>query len=70
MVDAWIDDNGQPVLRRIPLSDPRAHQFLESYLPAFFAAGALCLIAAVLILTLGDRRERKRQGVAVARAAA
>jgi predicted MFS family arabinose efflux permease len=43
---------------------------LLSYLPAFFAAGALCLIAAVLILTLGDRRERKRQGVAVARAAA
>jgi predicted MFS family arabinose efflux permease len=42
---------------------------LLSYLPAFFAAGALCLIAAVLILTLGDRRERKRQGVAVARAA-
>src|SRR5205807_7135965 len=32
MVDAWIDDNGQPVLRRIPLADPRAHQFLESYL--------------------------------------
>jgi hypothetical protein len=30
----------------------------------------LCLIAAVLILTLGDRSERKRQGVAVARAAA
>jgi sugar phosphate permease len=43
---------------------------LLSYLPAFFAAGALCLIAAVLILTLGDRSERKRQGVAVARAAA
>jgi predicted MFS family arabinose efflux permease len=43
---------------------------LLSYLPAFFAAGALCLIAAVLILTLGDRRERKRQQVAVARAAA
>jgi predicted MFS family arabinose efflux permease len=43
---------------------------LLSYLPAFFAAGALCLIAAVLILTLDDRRERKRQGVAVARAAA
>ena len=43
---------------------------LLSYLPAFFAAGALCLIAAVLVLTLGDRRERKRQGVAVARAAA
>ena len=43
---------------------------LLSYLPAFFAAGALCLIAAGLILTLGDRRERKRQGVAVARAAA
>jgi len=43
---------------------------LLSYLPAFFAAGALCLIAAVLILTLGDRRERKRQGVAVVRAAA
>ena len=43
---------------------------LLSYLPAFFAAGALCLIAAVLIPTLGDRRERKRQGVAVARAAA
>jgi predicted MFS family arabinose efflux permease len=43
---------------------------LLSYLPAFFAAGALCLIAAVLILTLGDRHERKRQGVAVARAAA
>jgi predicted MFS family arabinose efflux permease len=42
---------------------------LLSYLPAFFAAGALCLIAAMLILTLGDRRERKRQGVAVARAA-
>jgi predicted MFS family arabinose efflux permease len=39
---------------------------LLSYLPAFFAAGALCLIAAVLILTLGDRSERKRQGVAVA----
>jgi predicted MFS family arabinose efflux permease len=34
---------------------------LLSYLPAFFAAGALCLIAAVLILTLGDRSERKRQ---------
>ena len=43
---------------------------LLSYLPAFFAAGALCLIAAVLMLTLGDRSERKRQGVAVARAAA
>src|SRR5262245_30817169 len=43
---------------------------LLSYLPACFAAGALCLIAAVLILTLGDRSERKRQGVAVARAAA
>ena len=43
---------------------------LLSYLPAFFAAGALCLIAAVLILTLGDRSELKRQGVAVARAAA
>jgi len=43
---------------------------LLSYLPAFFAAGALCLIAAVLILTLSDRSERKRQGVAVARAAA
>jgi predicted MFS family arabinose efflux permease len=43
---------------------------LLSYLPAFFAAGALCMIAAVLILTLGDRSERKRQGVAVARAAA
>src|SRR5262249_11014298 len=43
---------------------------LLSYLPAFFAAGALCLIAAMLILTLGDRSERKRQGVAVARAAA
>jgi predicted MFS family arabinose efflux permease len=43
---------------------------LLSYLPAFFAAGALCLIAAMLIQTLGDRRERKRQGVAVVRAAA
>jgi hypothetical protein len=37
MVDAWIEENGQPVLRRIPLADPRSHQFLESYLPALYA---------------------------------
>jgi hypothetical protein len=28
---------------------------LSSYLPAFFLAGALCLIAAALILTIGQR---------------
>jgi hypothetical protein len=28
---------------------------LASYLPAFFIAGALCLIAAALILTIGPR---------------
>ena len=30
---------------------------LSSYLPAFFAAGVLCLIAAALVLTLGCRRQ-------------
>ncbi len=36
MVDAWVEENGQPALKRIPLSDPRARQFLDSYLPALY----------------------------------
>lgn len=40
---------------------------LSSYLPAFFSAGALCLIAAALILTIG---QRERGGVAVTSVAA
>jgi len=35
---------------------------LSSYLPAFFTSGALCLIAAALILTVG---QRNRGGEAV-----
>jgi sugar phosphate permease len=42
---------------------------LLSYLPAFFASGVLCLIAAVLILTLGQRR-REGETVTSAPAAA
>jgi predicted MFS family arabinose efflux permease len=38
---------------------------LSSYLPAFFTSGALCLIAAALILTIG---QRDRGGEAVAAA--
>jgi hypothetical protein len=41
---------------------------LSSYLPAFFAAGALCLIAAALVLTL-DKRERQPVKTPVAAAA-
>lgn len=37
MVDAWVDENGHAVLKRVPLTDERAHRFLESYLPALYA---------------------------------
>jgi predicted MFS family arabinose efflux permease len=40
---------------------------LLSYLPAFFSAGALCLIAAALILTI---RQRERGGIAMTSVAA
>ena len=36
MVDAWVEKNGQPVLERIPLSDPRSRVFLDGYLPALY----------------------------------
>lgn len=36
MVDAWVEENGQPVLKRIPLADPRSHAFLNGYLPALY----------------------------------
>ena len=37
MVDAWVEENGQPVLKRVPLTDPRARAFLDTYLPALYA---------------------------------
>ena len=37
---------------------------LESYLPAFFAAGGLCLIAAALALTLGGGERRAAPNLA------
>ena len=36
MVDAWVVENGQPVLQRIPLADPRSRAFLDTYLPALY----------------------------------
>jgi hypothetical protein len=36
MVEAWVEENGQPVLTRVPLEDPRSRAFLNSYLPALY----------------------------------
>jgi predicted MFS family arabinose efflux permease len=38
----------------------------ESYLPAFFAAGALCLIASMLVLTIGRNAARPATAPAAA----
>src|SRR5258707_7509247 len=70
LVFGWIFAGHQLGAATAAFGAGLSRTLLLSYLPAFFAAGALCLIAAALILTIGDRRERKRQGVAVARAAA
>lgn len=35
-VDAWVEENGEPVLKRVPLADPRSRAFLDSYLPALY----------------------------------
>ena len=35
-VDAWVEENGQPVLKRIPLAEPRSKAFLNTYLPALY----------------------------------
>ncbi|MCW5979544.1 MAG: DUF4091 domain-containing protein [Bryobacteraceae bacterium] len=34
MVPAWINDNGKAALQEVPFKDPRAQQFLNTFLPA------------------------------------
>ena len=36
MTEAWIVEGGKPVLRGIPWNDPRAQQFLNTFLPALY----------------------------------
>jgi len=38
MVPAWVNEGGSAVLRNVSLSDPRASQFLNSFLPALYKA--------------------------------
>jgi hypothetical protein len=37
MVRAWVEENGQAVLKSLPYEDPKAKQFLETFLPALYA---------------------------------
>jgi hypothetical protein len=34
MINAWVNDGGRAVLQRLPYQDPRAQQFLNTFLPA------------------------------------
>ena len=36
MTESWVVENGKPVLRSIPWDDPRAQQFLNTFLPALY----------------------------------
>ncbi|HSB13211.1 MAG TPA: glycoside hydrolase domain-containing protein, partial [Bryobacteraceae bacterium] len=36
MTEAWVVEGGKPVLRSIPWNDPRAQQFLNTFLPALY----------------------------------
>ena len=54
----------EPMLAGLELS----RTALSSYLPAFFAAGALCLAAALLILSLGRPSTREVPAGATGRA--
>ena len=36
MTEAWVVEDGKPVLRNIPWDDPRAQQFLNTFLPALY----------------------------------
>ncbi|MCJ2084358.1 MFS transporter [Methylobacterium sp. J-090] len=58
LVFGWVFAGHQLGAATIAYGAGLSRTALSSYLPAFFAAGALCLIAAALILTLGDPARR------------
>nr|USU33983.1 MFS transporter [Methylobacterium sp. OTU13CASTA1] len=62
LVFGWVFAGHQLGAATVAYGAGLSRTALSSYLPAFFAAGALCLIAAGLILTLADP-ERRGDGV-------
>ncbi|MDB5598671.1 MAG: arabinose efflux permease family protein [Xanthobacteraceae bacterium] len=68
MVFGWIFAGHQLGAASAAFGAGLSRTVLSSYLPAFFVAGALCLIAAALVLTL-DKRERQPAKAPVAVAA-
>jgi sugar phosphate permease len=56
LVFGWIFAGHQLGAATIAFAAGVSRSTLESYLPAFFAAGALCLIASAAVLTLGRHR--------------
>ncbi|GJE15724.1 MFS transporter [Methylobacterium marchantiae] len=62
LVFGWVFAGHQLGAATIAYGAGLSRTALSSYLPAFFAAGALCILAAVLVLTLSRPGER-RDGV-------
>jgi sugar phosphate permease len=65
LVFGWIFAGHQLGAAAIAYGAGLSRTALESYLPAFFIAGALCLIAAAAILTLTDPARTRPAGAAV-----
>jgi predicted MFS family arabinose efflux permease len=65
LVFGWIFAGHQLGAAAIAYGAGLSRTALESYLPAFFIAGALCLIAAAAILTLSDPARTRPAGAAV-----
>ncbi|MHC1999801.1 MFS transporter [Methylobacterium sp. CM6241] len=60
LVFGWVFAGHQLGAATIAYGAGLSRTALSSYLPAFFAAGALCILAAILVMTLsrpGDRRD-------------
>jgi predicted MFS family arabinose efflux permease len=53
LVFGWIFAGHQLGAATIAFAAGASRTYLASYLPAFFAAGALCLIAALVVVSLG-----------------
>lgn len=65
LVFGWIFAGHQLGAATIAFAAGASRTYLASYLPAFFVAGALCLIAALVVVSLG-RDKPAREAIAVA----
>ncbi|HWW49852.1 MAG TPA: MFS transporter [Xanthobacteraceae bacterium] len=59
LVFGWIFAGHQLGAASIAMAAGASRTYLASYLPAFFVAGALCLVAAIVVVTIGRGKQQK-----------